>query len=85
MSDERESNLVAISALMGAVATLIQELVAAGSVDATSLRERLDTFVNQDVVTESPQAEKAIIQSVVSTLLDGIQYGEDEVSRRGKH
>lgn len=75
---EEDSGVVAASALVGGVATLIQELVVAGAVDPARLRSRLRTFVQQDAIQSEPRGDRLLIERVIAALQDAIDIAEQE-------
>lgn len=78
MADEIDSGVTATSALVGGVATLVQELVLAGAVDPARLRDRLQAFVKQDGVQSEPAAERELIERVIGALENAITMAEQE-------
>lgn len=78
MTEERDSGVTAASALVGGVATLIQELVVAGAVDPERLQSRLETFLEQDAIKAEPAADQELIKRVIGTLLESIDFGSRE-------
>ena len=78
MTEEHDSGVTAASALVGGVATLIQELVVTGAVDPVRLQSRLETFLAQDAIKAEPEADQELIQRVIGTLLKSIDFGSME-------
>ncbi|GEM_PF-5509901 len=85
MSDNSDTNVVATSALLGGVATLIQELVASGAINAERLTTRLQDFVAQESVKEEPEPEREIIHRIITTLIAGIKLGQQERQDHDAH
>lgn len=78
MADEIYSGVTATSALVGGVATILQELVVAGAVDPDRLRRRLRDFVEQDAVQSEPPEERELIERVIQALHQAIDLAEQE-------
>lgn len=70
---------VATSALIGGVATLIQELVASKVVDPDRLEEKLRNFVQQENVQKQPLSERLLVEDVIEMLCLGITIGKREL------
>lgn len=84
MAHETDPSVTAASALVGGVATLIQELVAAGAVDPERLRNRLELFVRQDSVQAEAPADRYLIERVIGTLKQAIDFAEEERNENEK-
>lgn len=84
MSEEVDTGVVASSAIVGIVGTLLIELVATGVVDPKRLKDRLQEFGDQPGVLNSPQAERDLVQRVIKTMIFGIEIGEREAQRARK-
>lgn len=82
MQDEKDIGILAVSALIGGVATVVQELVVAGSVDAERLHARLNEFLAQDAIQTVPASERELITKVIGNLQQAVAYGLKE--RNGK-
>lgn len=82
MAEEHDPGVTAASALVGGVATVVQELVVAGSVDPSRLRTRLHAFTQQDSVQNESPSDRELIERVIGTLIQAIDLAEQE--RSGK-
>ena len=78
MGNEHDPAVTAASALVGGVATLVQELVVAGAVDPDRLRKRLVDFVKQDSVQAEAPGDRELIERVIGTLTEAIDFAEQE-------
>lgn len=78
MGSEHDPAVTAASALVGGVATLVQELVVAGAVDPDRLRKRLVDFVKQDSVQAEAPSDRDLIERVIGTLAEAIDFAEQE-------
>lgn len=81
MSEDSSVGMVAASALLGAVATIVQELSASGVLNGERLEQRLEGFLSQDAVQNAPENDRKIIERVVKTIISGITYGTQERER----
>ena len=73
-----DQNDVVGSALVGLVATILQECAASGAIDPDRLRKRLEAFGNHESVLSEPEQDQKLIRRIIETLNDGIGYGELE-------
>lgn len=80
MSVTYDNNVTAVSTIIGALATIMQELVASKVVDGAQLRQRLLAFSDQESVNMAPLDERAVVKSVISALIVGIEHGERELN-----
>lgn len=78
MQNDNDSAVTAASALVGGVATLIQELVLSGAINPERLRHRLQAFVQQDGVQQEPDAERELIKRVIHALEVAIDIAQEE-------
>lgn len=73
MANDHDPGVTAVSALVGGVATIVQELVATGAVEPDRLRKRLIAFAKQDSVQLSSPRDRELIERVIGTLTDAIE------------
>lgn len=78
MANDNDPAVTAASALVGGVATLVQELVVSGAVDSDRLRKRLTAFVKQDSVQAESPGDRELIERVIGTLNEAIDFAEQE-------
>lgn len=78
MANDHDTAVTAASALVGGVATLVQELVVSGAVDPDRLRKRLTAFVKQDSVQAESPGDRELIERVIGTLTEAIDFAEHE-------
>lgn len=81
MSEDSSVGMVAASALLGAVATIAQELSASGVLNGEWLEQRLEGFLSQDAVQNASENDRKIIERIVKTIISGITYGTQERER----
>lgn len=79
MTSKSDVDAVATSALIGGVATLIQELVAAKVIDPARLQEKLQNFKQQEAIQTEPEPQRSAIEDVINMLLLGIEVGQKEL------
>lgn len=78
MSHDQDAGVTAASALVGGVATIVQELVVSGAVDPERLRRRLHSFVQQDSIQKEHPDDRDLIERVIGTLTQAIDFGQAE-------
>lgn len=78
MSSDDEFNIAATSAMVGAMATLLQELVASGSINGPRMQQRLSDFATQEAVRNAPTSERVAVEAVIDILKLGIDTGKPE-------
>lgn len=78
-SREDDVAITATSALIGGVATLIQELIASKAIDPDRLQDKLRDYAQQERVQSEPPLHRSTIEDVIRMLMQGIEVGKQEL------